>query len=316
MQRIGWQGPSGHRVGIAVCAIAFLAAALQPLAQAAPGSPSTLERVKQAGKLTLGYRADARPFSYRDEAGNAAGYSVALCQKIAEQVKAELKLSALNIEWVPVTMDSRFGDVQQGKIDLLCGADTVTLARRQEVSFSISIFPGGIGALLRSDSSYRLRDVLTKGPAASRPFWRASPAQLLQQQTFSVVAGTTSEKWLAGRMEKFQLSAKVVPAENYEDGVRKVLDRTANVFFGDRAILLEAVQRSPSARDLIVLDRRFTNEPLALALQRGDEDFRLLVDRTLSHLFESADFRFLYAKWLGEPDADALNFFQMTALPD
>jgi putrescine:ornithine antiporter len=213
-------------------------------------------------------------------------------------------------------MDTRFSDVQQGKIDVLCGADTETLARRQDVSFSISIFPGGIGALLRSDSSYRLREVLTKGQAASRPFWRASPAQFLQQQTFSVVAGTTSEKWLAGRMEKFQLSAKVVPAENYEDGVRKVLDRTANVFFADRAILLEAVQRSPSARNLIVLDRRFTNEPLALALQRGDEDFRLFVDRTLSHLFESADFRFLYAKWLGEPDADALNFFQMTALPD
>ena len=45
-----------------------------------------------AGKLTLGYRADARPFSYRDEAGKPAGYSVALCQKIAEQVKTELGL--------------------------------------------------------------------------------------------------------------------------------------------------------------------------------------------------------------------------------
>lgn len=316
MQRVRSQSPCGHGIGIAAFAIACFAAAFQPLAQAAQGSAGTLERVRQAGKLTLGYRADARPFSYRDESGNAAGYSVALCQKIAEQVKAELKLSTLNVEWVPVTTENRFRELQQGKVDLLCAADSETLARRQEVSFSIPIFAGGIGALLRKDSSYRLREVLTKGQAASRPIWRASPAQILEQQKFSAVTGTTSEKWLAGRLEKFQLSAKVVPASNYEDGVRKVLDRSVNVFFGDRVILLEAAKGSPSASELIVLERRFTTEPVALALQRGDEDFRLLVDRTLSRLFESADFRFVYAKWIGEPDADALNFFRMSALPD
>jgi len=98
--------------------------------------------------------------------------------------------------------------------------------------------------------------------------------------------------------------------------VRKVLDRSANVFFGDRVILLEAAKASPSAGELIVLDRRFTTEPVALALQRGDEDFRLLVDRTLSRLFESADFRYVYAKWFGEPDADSLNYYRMSALPD
>ena len=52
------------------------------------------------------------------------------------------------------------------------------------------------------------------------------------------------------------------------------------MFFGDRPILLDAAQRSASSGDLVVLDRLFTVEPLALALERGDEDFRLLVDRT------------------------------------
>jgi hypothetical protein len=56
------------------------------------------------------------------------------------------------------------------------------------------------------------------------------------------------------------------------------VDRSANVFFADRSILLDAATRSPSAGDLTVLDRLFTYGPLALALARGDEDFRLLVD--------------------------------------
>jgi ABC-type amino acid transport substrate-binding protein len=313
MQRAGSQSPRGHRVRIAAATIAFLAAALLPLGEAAAG---TLDRAREAGKLTLGYRADAKPFSYRDESGKAAGYSVALCEKIAEQVKAELGLSALAMEWVPVTIESRFRDVQEGRIDLLCGADTATLARRKEVAFSISIFPGGIGALLRADSSRRLREILSKGQAAPRPLWRASPAQILEQQTFSVVAGTTSESWLAERRDTLKIPAKVAPVDGYEAGIQRVLERKSNVFFGDRAILLDAAKRSPSARDLMVLDRHFTYEPLALGLARGDEDFRLVVDRTLSRLFGSKEFQDLYAKWFGKPDEEALAFFRRSALPE
>jgi len=303
-------------LAVAVFAIAFLAALPSPTAEAATGTVGTLERVKQSGKLTLGYRTDAPPFSFRDEAGNAAGYSVTLCQKIAEQVKADLKLPNLSVEWLAVTMEGRFQALQEGKVDLLCEADSETLARRKDVGFSIPIYPGGIGALLRSDSSWRLRQVLTKGKAASGPLWRASPAQILEQQTFSVIPRTTSETWLAGRLDKFQLTASVVPVASYEEGIRRVLDRTTNVFFGDRVILLEAAKRSPSKRDLIILDRHFTYEPIALVLQRGDEDFRLLVDRTLSRLYASEDLHFLYAKWFGEPGEFALEFFRLSALPE
>ena len=169
---------------------------------------------------------------------------------------------------------------------------------------------------MRSDSSWRLREILTKGKAASGPFWRASPAQILEQQTFSVIPRTTSETWLQGRLDKFQLTVKVLPVASYEDGIQRVLDHSTNVFFGDRTILLEAAKRSPSKGDLIVLDRHFTYEPIALTLQRGDEDFRLLVDRTLSRQLASEDFRFLYAKWFGKPDEFALEFFRFSALSE
>jgi ABC-type amino acid transport substrate-binding protein len=297
-------------VGAAVAVAAALVFGPQPV------QAQTLDSVKKAGTIKLGYRTDARPFSYQDESGKPGGYSVALCERIAEQVKAELGMSALAVEWVAVDIERRFRDVQQGRIDLLCGADTETLTRRKEVSFSTPIFPGGIGAMLRADSSHRLRQVLTKGQAAARPFWRASPAQILEQQTFSVVAGTTGESWLGERLYTLKIPAKVVAVDGYEAGVRAVLERGSNVLFGDRAILLDAAKRSPSARDLIVLDRRFSEEPLALALRRGDEDLRLVVDRTLSRLFASAEFRDLYSQWFGKPDEAVHTFFRLNALPE
>jgi putrescine:ornithine antiporter len=300
----------------AASAVVLLAILSLTLLSPLSASAGTLDQVKKTGRIRLGYRTDARPLSYKDEAGKAAGYNVALCELVADATKSELGLASLPVEWVPVTIDNRFRALQQGDIDLLCGAETVTLARRAEVAFSIPTFLGGIGALLRADSSARLRDVLSGRPPAAQPYWRANAGQILQAQTFSVLAGATSEAWLAGRMKEFQLAAKVAAVPSYEAGVQGVLDRSTTVFFGDRAILLDAAKRSASAGDLTVLGRSFTYEPLALALGRGDDDFRLVVDRTLSRLYRSGEIGAIYAKWCGEPDENALAFFRMNTLPE
>jgi len=308
---------SGARgAGLAKVAAMLLTAGLS-LALSMPAAAGTLDRVRSTGKLSLGYRADARPLSYRDESGTAVGYAVALCQKIADQLKADLKLPALKTEWVPVTLSDRFAAVQQGKVDLLCGADSVTLARRADVSFSIPIYPSGVGAALRADAPTALRELLAEGHAPAHPLWRGSPAQtLLESATFSVVGGTTSESWLAQRLKAFQIEASISPVGSYEAGIKAALESRFAVFFGDRAILLESAVRSGSPRNLVVLDRLFTNEPLALGLARDNDDLRLIADRTLSRLYGSPEFRDLYAKWFGRLDESTATFFRQSALPE
>ena len=138
-----WRDVAMVRVAMTV-ALALLLGAVTP-AQAAG-----LDRARGQGKMILGYRADARPFSYKDDAGKAAGYSVALCQKIVDAAKAELSLPKVDVEFVEVTSTDRFDALEQGRIDLLCGSATATLERRRQVAFSIPIFPSGIGALVRA----------------------------------------------------------------------------------------------------------------------------------------------------------------------
>jgi ABC-type amino acid transport substrate-binding protein len=316
MYRVGSATPRGHRVRTAASAIALLAVASLALAAAPPKATGTLDRIRETGQIRIGYRADARPFSYQDEAGNAAGYSIALCEQVVAAMRAELALPGLKVAWVPVTLENRFSAVQQGQIDLLCGAASVTLTRRAEVSFSVPIFPGGVGAVVRADAPARLREILSGSKPSNDPKWRASAGQLLQAQTFSVVAGTTAEVWLVEKLDAFQVNAKIVRVNGYEAGIRGVLDRKNNVFFGDRAILLDAVVRDPSGKQLTVIDRLFTYEPLALGLGRNEEDLRLLVDRTLSKLYASGEINELYAQWFGKPDASVLAFYRWSALPE
>jgi polar amino acid transport system substrate-binding protein len=295
-----------------VAALIGLAAFADPLTAA-----GTLDRIRQSGKVMLGYRADAQPFSYRDESGNAAGYSVALCQAIVDGLKADLGLANLAIQWVPVTVDDRFTAVQQGKVDLLCGAESETLSRRREVSFSLPIYPSGIGALLAADAPPALQEILERGSPPTRPIWRGSPARtLLEAQTLSVVANTRAVDWLRERAAAFDIDARIVPVDSYDTGIQRLINGTSDVLFGDRAILLETAKRNPAAHDLTLLDRRFTSEPIALVLARGDEDFRLVVDQKLSQTIRSDAFRGLYARWLGEFDQGSARFFRDTVLPD
>jgi ABC-type amino acid transport substrate-binding protein len=314
MQRARLNRPHEYFVLIATLAIAFLATGVLPLAMPEPASAATLDRMQQTGKLTLGYRADARPFSYKDESGNAAGYAVGLCQQVAEKIKSDQGLSTLTVEWVPVTVEDQFQAVRDGKVDLLCGA-AETLTSRKDVDFSVPIFPGGIGALLRANAPVGLKEVLSGRPP-SGPLWRGYPAQILEKQTLCAVGGTPSEKWVSDSLDKLQLTASIVPVKSYEEGVQRALDGSCNVFFADRSILLDEARRGPSARDFTVLKRQFTYAPLALALERNDADFRLVVDRALSQLFGSQEFHDLYVKWFGKPDESIDTFFKFSTLPE
>jgi ABC-type amino acid transport substrate-binding protein len=305
-----------YRIGIAAFVFVLFMPALLLHAKEVQSSAETLARVRQSGTLRLGYYANARPFSYRDEAGRPAGYAVALCEEIAKDLKTELGLPSLALEFVQVTAADRLDAVQQGRVDLLCGPSVETLARRKEVSYSIPIFPAGLGALLRADAPAQIRDVLEGREPPYRPLWRASIGLGLRHRTFSAVTGTTGLSWLTGKLAEFKIDAEIVPVESHDVGVQRVLNRSSDVLFGERSILLDEKKRSPSAGDLVVLDRLFTYEPFALALARDDEGLRLIVDRSLSRLIRSGEIQTAYRTFFGEPDESTLTFFRLSAVPE
>jgi polar amino acid transport system substrate-binding protein len=300
---------------VAVPQLALSQAAVEPAPAVQSAASGTLDRVKSAGKLVLGYRSDARPLSYKDASGQAAGYSVTLCQRVADGVKSSLGLPGLAVEWVA---DAGLPDVQQGNVDLLCGGNAVTLTDRAVVSFSIPIFPGGVSVLLRADASDQLTRALEERPPPYQPLWRGSTPQslqALQRRTASVVGGTPEVEMLAEAIATLKINSTIAPVDSYAAGVAKVLDGSSDVLFGDRARLLDAARHSAKASDLRVLTRHFTYESLALALRRDDDAFRLVVDRALTGYYALPAFGDTYTAAFGPPDAETVQFFRMTLLP-
>lgn len=276
----------------------------------------TLDRIRETGVVRLGYLTGARPFSYRDEQGKPAGYAVALCEQVVKELQRSLSRPDLRAEYVMVEPNTRFDAVKDGNIDLLCGGGTQTLALREKVSFSIPIFPGGIGVLIRKDAPAKMRAVLEGKAEPFSPRWRASLGQVMAKRVFAVVAKSRAAEWLEHGIDDFALTATIEPIESFDAGLDRVAARRADAVFAEREILLDAVNRSPSAKDLVVLDRKFTYEPLAFALPRTDEDFRLFVDASLSRIYRSTFLEDVYTPVFGKPDDATRQFFLNSAIAE
>lgn len=269
-----------------------------------------LDKLRAGAPLRLGYRLDARPFSYRDESGKPAGYSVTLCERLLDALKSEPGLSGATAAWVPIPAADRFQVVERGQVDIFCGADSVTPERKNQVAFSIPIFPGGIGALIRSESSAALRDVLMGRDNTPNVESRDAAIRTLQMRAFTAVTRTTSEAWLRSRIKDFGTSAFVMPVDTFDIGVDQLMNNKTDAFFAERAMLLDAVRRHPSARSLAVVDRFYTQESLALSLPKGDDAWRQFADRTLGRIYASDEVSKVYGTWFGPPDGPTRDFFK------
>lgn len=172
------------RAGLAAMIVAGL---LMPLA----ASAQTLDRIQSSGTINIGFVADQEPFSSPAN-GSATGYSIDLCQRVADAAKAKLGMPSLAVKYTSSTVAGGLAKVANGEIDILCGAVTDTLERRQTVAFSIPIFNAGIGALIRKDAPADLVRVLKGQEARTGPKWRATIRQGLADHTYSVHAGTTT----------------------------------------------------------------------------------------------------------------------------
>jgi polar amino acid transport system substrate-binding protein/glutamate/aspartate transport system substrate-binding protein len=80
-----------------------------------------------------------------------------------------------------------------------------------------------------------------------------------------------------------------MPGKTHAEGLAMLDDGRISAYFADRSILVVLIKNSKEPDKLALADVYLTVEPYALALPRGDDDFRLEVDRALSHVYRSGE---------------------------
>ncbi len=274
----------------------------------------TLQRIQHSNTFTMGFVPDYAPFSSGD-AQNPAGYSIELCRKVGARIKQQLALPDLQLRFVPLAIEQMLTAVQEGKVDILCSPVDETLKRREQVSFSLPVMISGLGVIVRSDAPAGLLGPLRGEIQDKGPIWRGNLVRQFDTYSFAALAGTNSAEIVQQRMRTLGLKSKPVLVESVGDGIKLVASGMVDAFFDDRLVLLNQQAEVWNGENLLVLERLFLETPAALALGRGDEDFRLLVDATLSQLFHSADGETLYRLYFGEPSEHTQQMFMLYPKP-
>jgi ABC-type amino acid transport substrate-binding protein len=222
-----------------------------------------------------------------------------LCRAVTVKLADQLHLPSLNVVYVPVTAADRFEAITAGKADLLCEATSTTLSRRELVDFSIATFVDGASIMIRSD--------------------KVSDVKALAGQKIGVLAGTTTQEAARKFLERAGVTAEIVPAKTHAEGLAMLDDGRISAYFGDRSILLFLAQNSKSRDSLRPAEQYLTTEPYALALSHGDEEFRLAVDRALSHIYRSGEIEVIFSSAFAgkvRPSESLLALYLISGLPD
>jgi glutamate/aspartate transport system substrate-binding protein len=295
--------PSANRANYATLTIFSLSAlfALAITAQAQEFG-GTLKKVKETGVITIGHREASTPFSYLNASKQPVGYSVDLCLKIVDEVKAKLQMPDITVRYVAVNAQTRIPMVVDGSVDLECGSTTNTLARQQQVDFSAVFFTTGTRLLAwKVDKTKEIEDLAGK--------------------SIAVVGGSTNEKAVKALIDSGNVKgAIVVIVKDYAEGIAALEAKKSDAFATDDIVLFGLLSKSAKKSELEVIGRLLTYDPYGIMLRRNDPDFRLVITKSLARVFRSGEIAKIYAKWfdpISVPISPLLKAgFELQAIPE
>ena len=259
-------------------AVAFALLALPALALAQ--APDTLRKIRDSKSITIAYRTDALPFSFNDEKGQPAGYTVDICKRIVASIEQQLKTPGLKVNWTPATAQNRFDLIAKRQADMECGSSTVTLSRMEIVDFSNLVFVDSTGVLVRNESGVKAFNDLAG-------------------KKIAVISGTTNERALNNALKQRLVNAAVVTVKTRDEGLDALEKGTVDGFASDKILIAGLSVKVKDATRYTMLTDDLSVEPYGIALLRGDPGMRLAVNRALAQIYSTPQIVEIFNKWFG-----------------
>ncbi|ACA20419.1 extracellular solute-binding protein family 3 [Methylobacterium sp. 4-46] len=241
----------------------------------------TLTKIKSNGSVTLGYREASIPFSYLGTDQKPVGFSLDLCAQVVAKIKSDLKLDTLAVKLQPVDSTNRIPLIQNGTIDMECGATSSSVARLKQVAFTVAIFVSSARWLTKVSSG--IHDVKD-----------------LDGKTVVATQGSNAVGFAFGIKAKGG-TFNVIQAKDHGESMLTLQSGRAAAFMEDDILLASLKARTPDPAAFAFLPETYTLVPYGLMLPRDDVELKALADGVLKDMMASGAFTRLYAKWFESP---------------
>ena len=221
---------------------------------------TTMAKLSDAGKITIGTKFDQPLFGLVGPSGDPEGFDV----EIGKIIASELGIDEENIEWVETVSANREPFIENGQVDIVVATYTINDKRKEVVDFAGPYFEAGQSILVLEDNdTIESEDDLVGQPVCS-------------------VTGSTPAANLA------ELGAQVIETDTYSNCLEPLRSGQAVAVSTDNVILAGLIDQNPG--EFKIVGEPFTQEPYGIGLMKGDDDFRNFINDVLEESYEDGSY--------------------------
>ena len=236
---------------------------------------SYMQRILRRGKLIAGVDQNTLLFAYLNPAtGQIEGFEIDLLRQLAQAIFGNPNA----LELKAITTAQRIPLVQNGSVDVVADAFTVTCERRTQVDFSTVYYDAAQRVLVPINSSvHSIADLAHKRVCAT--------------------SGSTS----LARIDQLPYHIVPDPVPQRTDCLVDLQQGTADAITSDDAILLGFKMQDPYTR--IIGGPPIEAEPYGMAIAKNHPDFVRFVNGVLAQMRADGQWAAIYHRWLGRVQA-------------
>ncbi|MEO3470950.1 amino acid ABC transporter substrate-binding protein [Roseomonas sp. CAU 1739] len=242
--------------GLAV-AWALLCAAIPGGAVAQNNIPSpTLDAIRARGALACGINPGVAGFSLPDSRGVWQGFDTEMCRGLAVVIFNDPS----KVRFVPLSSSTRFTALGSGEVDVLFRTSTQTMLRDTTLGLRhvTTYFYDGHGFIVRANSG-------------------VSQAREMRGATICLLQGTTNEQVTADYFRSVNVPFQPVIFERPDQAQAALLSGRCDAYGTDASSLAAMRSTMPVPAEWTVLPERFSKEPYAAYIRRGDDNWHDIV---------------------------------------
>jgi polar amino acid transport system substrate-binding protein len=235
---------------------------------AVPSMAAMLDDIRSRGVVRIGVSLGGEPIGFRDAQNNPVGYDVDVATLLAEKL-------GVPVEFTDVSGDARVSMLVSGQLDIVVANTSATLERAKSVNFSIPYNRAGLRVIVQKDGGI-------------------TSLEGLDGKKVVVGRGTTGETFLKSAVP----GAELVYTDNFSpDGVLLLQQKRVDAAIEDSSLLDYLATTNDT---LVTLPGLYSNDPIGIAVAKGDPEFVRWIDMFVSEYIQSGAYEANYKKWWGE----------------
>lgn len=232
---------------------------------------TTMAKLHDAGKMTVGTKFDQPLFGLVDLEGNPQGFDV----EIAKIIAADLGISADKIKWVETVSKNREPFIQNGTVDIVVATYTINDERKKVVSFAGPYYIAGQDLLVLKGNPEGIKSV-----------------EDVKGKPVCTVSGSTSLENIK------EYTDNIITTDTYSNCLEPLRNGKVVAVTTDNVILAGLADKSDGEFELV--EKPFTQEPYGIGLAHDDDEFRDFINDSLEKAFKDGSWAKAWEKTAGK----------------